>query len=407
MAVRTNESAGDVPTLDIDLYDPAILPDPWPLVAKIREAGPVVWNPRGFWMTGRDRVCRWLLNRPNQLGQSEPMKTFFGADAFISIDERHAHNQLRDIWVHAFDFGSVKALSTHVRKIVDGMLDAVEPDLRAGKPVDLMAKVCRPLPAYVIAYMMGVEDDMIPTVIKWSDLMADATLSGFPIDYDNDPHWLAAERARKELAVYLKKQFAYRRNKPGKDLISTLVHARLGKELSEEAMTMNTRQLIFAGNETTAKWLGHILVTFGRRQDVRDAVNKDRSILPTAIEEVMRWLGVSQVLPREVKEDMVVEGVPIKAGQEIIMIMAAANRDPERYANPEELDIYRERKPHLGFGLGLHSCLGAVLARMEAAEFTAAVLDRFPNFQVVEPVLYTNFSLRGPSAVHVQLPLPS
>jgi cytochrome P450 len=283
------------------------------------------------------------------------------------------------------------------------MLDAVEPDLRAGKPVDLMTKVCRPLPAYVIAYMMGVEDDMIPTVIRWSDLMADATLSGFPVDYDNDPHWLAAERARMELAAYLKEQYAYRRNKPGKDLISTLVHARLGKELSEEAMTMNTRQLLFAGNETTAKWLGHILVTFGRRHDVREAVNTDRTLLAAAIEEVMRWQGVSQVLPRDVRTDMVLEGVQIKAGQEIIMIMGGANRDPERYPNPDELDIYRERKPHLGFGLGLHSCLGAVLARMEASEFTAAVLDRFPDFRVVEPVLYTNFSLRGPSAVHVQL----
>src|SRR5581483_1120845 len=173
----------------------------------------------------------------------------------------------------AFDFAAVKALSDHVRKIVNDLLDAVEPELRAGKTVDLMSRVCRVLPAYVIAYMMGVNDDMIPTVVKWSDLMADATLGGFPIDYDNDPHWLAAEQARKDLAAYLKEQFKHRHGKPGNDLISKIVNSPM--KLSEGAMIMNTRQLLFAGNETTAKWLGHILTTFGQRPDVRKEVNEN------------------------------------------------------------------------------------------------------------------------------------
>ncbi len=396
--------ADGFPTLDIDLYSSSILADPWPVLAQIRDAGPLVWNPRGFWMTGRDRVCRGILNRPAEVGQDGTITAFFGAEAFISIDERKTHNELRDIWFSTFDFAAVKALSAHVRKVVNTMLDEAEPHLRAGKPVDLMAKLCRPLPAHVIAYMMGVADDMISTVISWSDDMSDATSGGFPIDYDNDPHWLAGERAKANLAVYLKEQFAYRRRSPGNDLISQLVNSPVGAALSEEARTVNTRQLLFAGNETTAKWLGHILVAFGQRPDIRQAVNKDRALLPAAVEEVMRWQGVTQVLPRGVKTaGAVVEGIELDAGAEVLLLLGAAGRDPERYPNPDDLDIYRERKPHLGFGLGLHSCLGAVLARMEATEFAAGILDRFPDYTIVGAVDYGAFSLRGPTAVHVQL----
>lgn len=390
----------DAPVMDVDLYSAEILADPWPTLTRIREAGPLVRNSRGFWMTARDRVCRQILNRPGQLGQEGMISAFFGRDAFISIDDRKAHDALRNVWVSSFQHGGVVALQPLVERTVGAMLDAIVARLDSGEVVDLMVELCRPLPTYVIAAMLGVSDDMVPAVIRWSDLMGDATLSGFPIDYANDIHWLAAEGAKVDLAGYILEQMAYRRAHPGDDLISRIVHSEVAKGLSDEAIMVNTRQLLFAGNETTAKWLGHILLTFARRPDVRAAVAEDLAKLPRALNEIMRWQGVTQVLPRGVRSDgAVVEGIALDPGEEVTMLLGGANRDPDRYDDPDTLRIDREPRPHLGFGFGMHSCLGAVLARMEAVSVATAVLDRMPAYTVAEPVAYGNFSLRGPAAL--------
>lgn len=394
-----------VPRFDVDLYSDEIVADPWPMLAAIREAGPIVWNEKGFWMTGRDRVCRRILNKPPALGQEGMISSFFGADAFISIDNKAAHGALRNVWASAFSRESVAKLSAFVRQVVHQKLEKAEAQLRDGAPeVDLFADMCRPLPAYVIAYMLGVEDDMIASVIEWSDYMADATSSGFPIDYDNDPAWLASEAAKKELAAYLYDQMRYRRTHPGDDLISRIVQSEVAKTLSDEAIMVNTRQLLFAGNETTAKWLGHIVQIFAERPDIRAALAADRALLPGGLEEIMRWQGVTQTLPRGVNADgIVVEGVALPKGTEIVLLLGAANRDPERYERPDELDIHRPSQPHLGFGFALHSCLGAVLARMEALEVATGLLDHFPAYRITRPVTYGGFSLRGPSALWVAL----
>lgn len=384
------------PALDVDLYSPEILADPWPTLNRIREAGPIVWNSRGYWMTASDRVCRRILTRPPEIGQEGMISAFFGKEAFISIDDKAQHNALRNVWVPSFSREAVQQLAAFVRQVANRMLDDLEQQSRSGAPVDLMGGLARPLPAYVIAHMMGVSPQMIPKVVEWSDLMGDATSGGFPIDYDNDPHWLAGEQAKTELAAFLIEQFDYRRKTPGEDLISRLVHSEIGKTMSEQAIVVNTRQLLFAGNETTAKWLGHIFETLSRFPDVRQCLNADRRLLPAALEEVMRWQGVTQVLPRGVKgDDVVVEGVPMANGAEILLLPGAAGRDPARWDNPWTFDIHREPKPHLGFGLGLHSCLGAVLARMESLEVMSTMLDRFPDFHIQTPVPYGNFSLRG------------
>lgn len=397
-------TAGTFPRLDIDFNTPEMIADPWATLEKVREAGTLVWNERGYWMTAHDRVCRQILNRPELFGQDGVMVEFFGPDAFISIDEKRAHNELRDVWVGNFNREAIAALAQFVRGVANDMLDKVEPDLKAGKKVDIMAALCRPLPAYVIAHMMGVSDDNIPRVINWSDRMSEAATSGFPIDYDTDPYWLASEKAKKELAAFLVEQFAYRRENPGDDIISRLVNSEIGQRLTENAKVVNVRQLLFAGNETTAKWLGHIINTLGEHPEDRRAIVADRSLLTGALEEVMRWQGVVQMAPRGVtQQGTVVEGVEIEVGKQIFMLTGAANRDPTRFERPDEFDIHREAKPHLGFGFGLHTCLGAILARMEAREVMSVLLDRIPDYRIAEPVKYGDFSLRGPTAVWIEM----
>jgi cytochrome P450 len=396
--------AADFPRLDIDFNTPEMIADPWAVLETVREAGTLVWNERGYWMTAHDRVCRQILNKPELFGQDGVMVEFFSPDAFISIDEKRAHNELRDVWVANFSREAIAALAEFVRGVANDMLDKVEPDLRAGNKVEIMAALCRPLPAYVIAYMMGLSDDNIPLVINWSDRMSEAATSGFPIDYDTDPYWLASERAKTELAAFLVEQFAYRRKNPGDDIISRLVNSEIGQRLTENAMVANVRQLLFAGNETTAKWLGHIIHTLGERREDRAAIVADRSLLPGALEEVMRWQGVVQMAPRGVtQEGTVVEGIAIEIGKQIFMLTGAANRDPTRFDRPAEFDIRREPKPHLGFGFGLHTCLGAILARMEARVVISTLLDRVPDYRIAETVKYGDFSLRGPAAAWIEL----
>lgn len=400
--MSSSSGSGTVPSLNIDLYAPELLPDPWAQLARIREAGPIVWNEQGYWMTARHRTCREMLSNPGTFGQEGLIASLFGQEAFISINDKALHNSLRNVWVSTFGHQGVASLVGFVREVIDEMLADAIAMLEATGSVDIMAALCRPLPAYVIARMMGVEGDMIPAVIRWSDLMADATSGGFPIDYENDPAWLASEAAKAELAQYIRDQIRFRRANPGQDLISTMVHSEVASRISDEAMMVNIRQLLFAGNETTSKWLGHIVVTFGDRPDVRQALREEPGLVPAALEEVMRWQGVTQVLPRGVgREGIEIEGARLPPGAEVILLLGAAGRDPDRWDNPDAFDIYREPKPHLGFGFGMHSCLGAGLARMEAREVANAVLQRFPDFRIRRPVTFCNFSLRGPTSVIV------
>lgn len=395
---------GAAPVMDVDFYSPEVVADPWPVLEKIRDAGPMVWNRRGHWMTARDQICREILNRPGPLGQQGAMTAIFGSEAFISIDDRARHNALRNVWAPAFRRESLAALTGVIRKFVDRMLESLERELRDGKPANITAALCEPLPPSVTAQMLGVPDEMLGSMIEWSADMANATSSGFPIDYEHDPAWLAGEAAKRKLAEFLYEQIKYRRRSPDTDLISQLVHSEVGKTLSEEALMVNIRQILFAGTETTQKWLGHIVLILGRMREVRRELIANRALIPAALEEIMRWETVVQTDPRGVNgTDVVVAGVPLADGADVILLLGGANRDPERYPDPDRLDIHREQKANLGFGFGLHGCLGVTLARLEAQIATSALLERYPGYAIVEPVGYTGFNLRGPGTIHLTL----
>ena len=395
--------ADSAPCADINLYDPALVDDPWPVLARIRKMGDMVWNEQGYWMSARDRVCRQAFSQYKTLGHEGLVASFFGSDAFITINDRARHNLLRDVWVSAFGHNGVEKLVPVVRQIIGEMMVPVLAELRGGQPCNLFAELCRPLPAQVIAHMMGVSGEMTSTVIGWADAMASATVGGFPIDYENDPYWLASENAKAELALFLFDQLDYRRKHPGDDLISAMVTSEAAKGLSDEAMMVNVRQLLFAGNETTSNWLGHIVVTFASCQAEWHAMREQRELVPAAVEEVLRWQGVTQVMMRSAGNNgATVAGQKIAPGDEVVLLLGAAGRDPERFERPDVFDIRREVRSHLAFGYGLHTCLGAILARMEALEVANALLDQIPAYRIIKPVSYHNFSLRGPVSAWVE-----
>lgn len=393
------------PSMDVDFNSSALMADPWPVLKEIRELGPIVWNRRGHWMTARDQICRQILNGPSTFTAQGTMTAIFGAEAFIAIDDRARHNALRNVWMAAFRHESVEALTPIVRGMTSEMLDSVEGDLREGRAVDLTAALCAPLPPTVTAHMLGISRDMLGPILKWSDDIANATSSGWPIDFDNDPAWLTGERAKRELAQYIFEQIRYRRAQAGEDLISQLVSSPIGRTVSDEALMVNIRQLLFGGSETTQKWLAHIVVTLGTHPDLRAEILRDRRLVPAAAEEIMRFETVVQTDPRTIRGDNVsLAGVPLEDGQEMILLLGGANRDPERYVEPDRLDIHRVQKSHLGFGFGLHACLGATVARLEAKVATEMLLERFPNYVIDGPARFAGFNLRGPAPVRVRLP---
>lgn len=393
----------NAPTVDINLYGQEMAEDPWPALRRIRELGPLVWNERGQWITAHDRVCRQIMSRHEEATMKGVMTSTFGEGAFITMDEKHAHNALRNVWVSAFSARGVADLIAFTRQIIERRLDEALAMLEADGTVDMQPVFCRPIPAYVIAQMMGVGEDAIPTIVEWSDHMATGTSSGHPIDYANDFYWLRAEKARAALADFLLEQVKYRRANPGDDLISRIVHSDLAATMPESQMVVNLRQLLFAGNETTSNWLGHLVHILGSRPDVRAELDADRSLIPQALEEMVRWLGIVHAVPRTVGEGgMDVAGTHIPEGAHIMALVGAAGRDPERYDDPDTFDIHREAKPHLGFGFGMHICLGATLARMETEQAAHALLDRMPPYRMAEPVTYDSYMLRGPGRLVIE-----
>jgi cytochrome P450 len=393
----------DVPVMDVDLYSEEMIADPWPTLRRIREAGPVVWNACGHWMSAQDRVCRYIFNHPEVLGAEPAITGFFGREAFIAIDDKAQHNALRNIWAIAFRRDTLQPLAPLIRRITSDLLDPLIERMQAGETVDIAADVCRLIPAYVISHMMGVPEEAQPSVVEWSDAMAKANSGGFGENYAATPEWQAGERAKAELAAFLSEQIRHRRDHPGDDLISQIVHAEVGRTLSEDEIIINTRQLLFAGNETTANWLAHICHILGQRPALRAELDGNRELLPAALEEMLRWEPVVQVMPRNAVGRITLEGVEMEDGASFTMLLGGANRDPARYADPETLDIHREPKASLAFGYGLHSCLGVTLARLEAVATTACLLDKLPAYAIAGPVGWTGFNLRGPSPLPIAL----
>jgi cytochrome P450 len=180
-------------------------------------------------------------------------------------------------------------------------------------------------------------------------------------------------------------------------------HEYARNHMTEQEIVASNTQLVFAGNETTAKLLAQTVVTLAAHPGQRRAIHADRSLIPAAIEEVHRVETITHSVFRDVVgDDVSVAGIGIPAGQRITLLLGAANRDPRRWDRPQDFDVFRKKLSHLGFAFGLHSCLGMNLARLEAQIFAEELIDELPDWHVHGPVDYgTNYAVRGPSTVFV------
>ncbi|MFJ5922117.1 cytochrome P450 [Kitasatospora sp. NPDC092948] len=401
----------------LDAFDPwsaEFVAHPYPAYAALREQSPVVhYEPSDQWLVSRYADVNALL-RDRRLGRTFTHRFSheeFGQDApnpahepFHTLNdyglldlEGPDHTRIRRLVSKAFTPRMVESLRPTVQRLAGELVDG----LLADGGGDLIAKVAEPLPVAVIAEMLGVPESDRHLLRPWS-----SDITGM---FELNPSEETARRAvtaSLEFSAYLRELIRRRREQPGADLISALAQAAEdGQVLSEQEMISTCVLLLNAGHEATVNTTGNgwwaLLRNPGELARLRGAVDE---LLPTAIEELMRYDTPLQMFERWVLEDIEVGGVTIPRGSEVALLFGSANRDPERFADPDRLDLGRADNPHITFGAGIHFCLGAPLARLELTESYGALLRKAPGLTLVrEPEWNPGYVIRGLKELLVEI----
>ncbi len=300
----------------------------------------------------------------------------FGSAPRVVFSDPPVHTRLRRLVSRAFTPHRIRDLEPRIREIAKELLDqAVAKD-----EFEVMADLANPLPVMVIAEMLGVPPEDYEMFKRLSDAVveSDNTPPGTPI-----PDYIRQSFA--QLRAYFVAEIEKRRRNPGQDLVSVLVAQEEADALTEEELIAFVVLLLLAGNETTTNLIGNGMLALGRHPAQMERLRRDPSLMPRAIEEMLRYDCPVQSTVRHPKVDVEVGGVTIAAKTFTFIIVAAANRDPAQFPDPETFDITRDPNDHLAFGEGIHYCIGAPLARMEGAIAIASVLERFPHLRLTDP----------------------
>jgi len=319
----------------------------------------------------------------------------FGDAATMLFSDPPTHTRLRRLVSRAFTPKRIKDLEPRIREITNSLLDRVE----AKGEMEIMADLATPLPVMVIAEMLGVPPQEYAQFKHWSNLIieGDNTPPGMPLPAE-------VRQAYDELRGYFAQEIQRRRGTPGPDLVSALVAAHEESDaLTAEELQAFVILLLLAGNETTTNLIGNGMLALGRHPEQLALLARDQSLLPGAIEEMLRYDGPVQSTVRYNKEPVEVGGTVIPPDSLVFVILAAANRDPAQFPDPDRFDITRDPNAHLAFGDAIHFCLGAALARLEGAIAFGSMLTRFPKLRLVHPdatIAYKgSYFLRGVAAL--------
>ncbi len=311
------------------------------------------------------------------------------------------HTRLRSLANKAFTPRVVEQIRSHIQGIVKGLLDGVQPDgdREPGK-IDVITDLAYPLPAIVIAEMLGAEPKDRDQFKKWSDDLA-AFLGNIRIVSET---YESAMKSVAELIDYLRELVAQRRKEPKDDLISALVMAEdQGDSFTQEELFSMCVLLIFAGHETTTNLIGNGILALLNNPSELAKLRQNPSLIVPAIEEIIRYDGPVQTTTRTALEPLEIGGKQIAKGDRISLTLGAANRDPAQFPDPDRMDITRGENRHVGFGFGIHFCLGAALARMESQLAIGAMVERMPELRLesADLVWRDNPILRGVNSLPV------
>jgi cytochrome P450 len=347
-----------------------------------------------------------ILRDPERFSSVPPMSpylerrlTVFGRAPRVVFSDPPIHTRLRRLVSKAFTSSRIKELEPRIREFTATLLDRAA---RKGQ-FEVMADLANPLPVMVIAEMLGVSQDDYEQFKQWSDKVVESDMVAPGVEM---PEYII--NAFKALSAYFIDEIEKRRRNPGSDLISALVTARDEADaLSEEELIAFVVLLLLAGNETTTNLIGNGMLALGRNPEQLANLRGDLSLMPRAIEEMLRYDGPVQSTARYPKIDVEVSGVQIPANTPTFVIVAAANRDPAQFPEAHRFDVTRMPNDHLAFGYGIHFCLGAPLARMEGAIAIRAALERFGRLRIAEPeapLTYRgSYFLRGLSSLKMAL----
>ena len=399
------------PEAPLSLYHllrPEVLADPYPLYHRLRTEDPVLWDPflHAWVVTRYADVTRVLLDfsalrtpTPEQLAQMGLADLSPIASVMVKqmlFMDPPAHTRLRGLCSQAFTPVRVSALRQHIQDIADELLDSVLP---RGE-MDVIADFAAPLPAIVTAELLGVPIADHVQLKRWS-----ADFAEMLGNFQHNPNRTTQVRGSlDEMTSYFKDAIRQQRVHPEGGLVSSLLAAEIdGDRLSEEEIVASLIVTMVGGQETTTNLIGNGILTLLRNPQVMEELRGDLSLIPSAVEELLRYESPSQHTARLAPCDAEMGGKRIQKKQAVIAVMGAANRDPERFPEPDRLDIRRKDNRHVAFGFGAHFCFGAPLARIEGQIAFATVLQRLKNIEL-KPGSITwreNLGLRGLTALPV------
>jgi cytochrome P450 len=385
---------GEVP-VPFDPSDAGFLADPYPAFAVLRSMGPVHAHPGlGVPVAVSHAACSAVL-RGRELGRvwadAEPPEEFAAFNLLHrnSLLEREGepHHRLRALVAGAFNRGHTARLEPAVRALADRLVAAAAEEARAGRPCDLIGSVAAVLPVEVIAELLDVPEPARSSLREWSN-----TIVRMYEPHLDAQRRAAAERAAAEFVDALRGLADLRRRRPGDDLVSDLAAGGL----DADELVGTAALLLMAGHEATVNAVGNGVLALLRHPAQWARLRADPGLTPTAVEELLRYDPPLQLFERTALRDTEVAGHPVPAGTRIAALLGAAAHDPDVFIGPEELDLGRSPNPHLGFGAGVHYCLGAPLARVEIGAVLDALRVHLPDMALAaEPERLPTFVMRG------------
>jgi len=388
---------------DVPLHDPGFhAGDPFPGFRRLRAESPVHWHHTpGFWALSRLDDVQGVSRDPATFCSSRGVlisdigRPMMPRESVIFVDPPD-HTKYRKLVQPAFSPGRLRALEARIRDTARNLLADVLERGAAGETIDFVDQFAVHLPLLIIADMLGIPSEDRARFRRWSDLVIEAATEQTPENMEGSA----------DLLGYFSSVVAERRETPGDDVISTLVHSRIdGEALEEWDLLMFCLTLLVAGNETTRNLLSHGMLALATHPDQRAALTEAPAQLPRAIEEMLRWGSPIGSFMRTATRDAVVRGQSIREGDRLLLLYAAANRDEEVFGpDAEEFRATRDASGHVAFGHGEHFCLGAALARMEGRIAFEELLPRLSDVQLAGPVeRLRSVSIRG--IVHLPLAL--
>lgn len=410
---RHSAPAVSSPNSALSLYrllEPEVLANPYPLFAQLRAEDPVHWDPYlHSWVVTRYTDVVTVLRdfsasrtpTPEQLSSMglsrlDPLARVM-VKQMLFLDPP-SHSRIRGLAACAFTPQRVSALKSRIQQLTDSLLDEVQ----ARGRIDVIADLGEPLPAIITSELLGVSAEHARALKVWSANFAEM-LGNFQHNPDRVPIML---NTIENLTSFFRKAVEEQKKEPRPGLIHSLIKAEVeGNRLTDDEIIANCIITMVGGLETTTNLIGNGVLTLLRHPHQMERLRSDPSIIAPAIEELLRYESPSQHTARLAPADVELGGKQIRKRQAVIAVMAAANRDPERFPDPERLNLTREDNRHLAFGWATHFCFGAPLARIEGQIAMATLLRRFPKLALEPgPITWrTNLGLRGLNALPLTL----